>query len=407
MVGKGNPAAGKYPIAAAALGLLLAGAFIPSPLYELYRREWGLSPAAVSGVFAIYASSVIPSLLFLGGISDQIGRRKALLMAIAIAALGSLVLAFASNLWALLTGRILQGVALGMGVSTASAAVREWMDEAMRPRAGTVTLLGTAVGSAFGATVGGALAQYAPFPTTLPYLLHIVLLGGIAAAVATVPSCPHLGMAAHRSLPTIPRAIRWPFYLASVESLIGWATFAVFVSLLPSFLIRTLNAHNLLVGTFIVIALQIGQVTASLLGRSMRDRDTIATAMLALGAGTWLLLIAVPYHQIAFIALATLIVGVGGGLSYLAGLNIVNSIASPDHRAELLSAFLVACHLGLSVPTLGVGIAANFVGLYNSIIGAAVLLGIIAIVTMLLMIEHKPGSIELSLFGQDDLSRGC
>lgn len=389
MGGKENPAAGKYPIAAAALGLLLAGAFIPSPLYELYRREWGLSPGAISGVFAIYAGSLIPSLLFLGGISDQIGRRKTLLIAIAIAALASVVLAFASDLWGLLLGRVLQGVGLGVGVSTAAAAVREWMGEAMRPRAGPVTLIGTAIGSAFGATLSGVLAQYAPFPTTLPYLIHIILLGGVAAAVATVPSCAHLGPAAHRHLPTIPGAIRWPFYLASFASLIGWATFAIFISLLPSFLISTLNLHNLLVGTGVVIALQAGAVTALFAARRAGDRAAVVVGMLALGGGTWLLLIAIPYHQYALVALATLIVGVGGGLSYLAGLNIVNSIAPPDHRAELLSAFLVACYLGFSIPVLGVGIAANFVGLYNAIVGAAVLLGVIAVATMLLTTEQN------------------
>lgn len=384
---KENSAAGKYPIAAAALGLLLAGAFIPTPLYEFYRREWGLSPAAISGVFAIYAGSLIPSLLFLGGISDQIGRRKTLLIAIVIAALASAVLAFASNLWGLLMGRVLQGVSLGVGVSTAAAAVREWMDDAMRPRAGAVTLIGTTIGSAFGATLSGVLAQYAPYPTKLPYLLHILLLGGIAAVVARVPACPHIGPAAHRGLPAIPRAIRRPFYLASVESLLGWATFAIFISLLPSFLIRALNLHTLLVGTFVVIALMTGSVTALFAARRMGDRVAIVAGMLALGGGTWLLLLAIPYHQYALVALATLIVGVGGGLSYLSGLNIVNTIAPPDHRAELLSAFLVACYLGFSIPVLGVGIAANFVGLYDAIVGAAVLLGIVAVATMLLTTE--------------------
>ena len=81
-----NPAAGRYPIAVAAIALLIARVFMPTPLYQLYHREWGLTPSQISVVFAIYAASLIPSLLFLGGISDGIGRRKTLLIAIAIAA---------------------------------------------------------------------------------------------------------------------------------------------------------------------------------------------------------------------------------------------------------------------------------------------------------------------------------
>ena len=62
-------ASGRYAIAAAALAILLAGTFMPTPLYELYRRVWGLTPAEISLVFAVYAGTLIPALLFLGGMS--------------------------------------------------------------------------------------------------------------------------------------------------------------------------------------------------------------------------------------------------------------------------------------------------------------------------------------------------
>ena len=378
-----NPAAGKYPIAAAALGVLLAGVFIPSPLYELYRRDWGLSPAEISIVFAVYAGSLIPALLFLGGISDTIGRRKTLLIALAIGALASIVFAFASGLWWLLAARVLQGVAMGIGAGTGVAAIREWMDESMRPRAGVVALIGISTGSALGALIGGALGQYAPHPTVLPYLVHILLLACVAGALRTVPSCPHLAPAAHHGLPSIDPAIRRPFFLASTESFIGWAALAIFVSLLPSFLIQSLSLHNLMVGAFIVTGLQIGMLSASLIARGLANRPAIITAMLALGGGIWILLVAVPYHAYPLIALATVIVGIGNGLAYLAGLNIVNAIAPPDRRAETISAFLVAGYLGFSIPALGVGIAATYVGLYAAITGAAVILGVVAVATML------------------------
>ena len=76
-------------------------------------------------------SSLIPSLLFLGGISDEIGRRKTMLIALGLAAIGALVMAFASSLWWLVAGRIFQGLALGIGLSTATATVSEWMDSAL------------------------------------------------------------------------------------------------------------------------------------------------------------------------------------------------------------------------------------------------------------------------------------
>ncbi len=384
-----NPAAGRYPIAVAAIALLIAGVFMPTPLYQLYHREWGLTPSQISVVFAIYAASLIPSLLFLGGISDGIGRRKTLLIAIAIAALGALAFAFASGLWWLIAARAFQGVALGIGLPTAVAAVREWMDDAMRPRAGTLAIIGTSVGAAFGALVAGVLAEYAPLPNTLAFLVYIALLAGLAAAVASVPSCSHLGPASHQEFPTIPRAIRRPFLIACGESFVGWATLAIFVSLLPSFLAQGLDLHNLLLGTLVVTDMMFGMLVASLTGRGLHNRAAIILALLGLGAGFWILLLAEPHHVYALLIVAIFIAGLGNGLSYLAGLNIVNTIAPPDHRAETLSAFLVACYLGFSLPALGVGIAADFVGLYKAIFAGAIALGVIAVVMIVATTERN------------------
>jgi MFS family permease len=377
-----NPAAGKYPIAAATIGVLLAGAYMPTPLYELYRREWGLSPGEVTIVFAVYAASLIPSLLFLGGISDEIGRRKTMLIALGFSALGSLVFAFADGFGWLIAGRILGGISLGIGLSTAAAAVREWMEPGMQRLAGEVTLIGTGIGATFGAILSGVLGQYAPYPTTLPFLAHIILVALVAVMVASVPSCEHLASAGHHGLPSIRANIRRPFYLAATEAFVGWSTVAIFASLIPSFLVRSLGLHNLLVGTCVVTLVQAGLLTAALVAGNLRSRVVIISGMLALGAGLWLLLIAVPYHLYPLICVAIAIVGAGNGLSYMAGLNIVNRVAEPEHRAELLSAFLVATNLGFSVPALAVGFTANKIGLYNAIVAAAILFGFVAVGTM-------------------------
>ena len=374
-----NPAAGSYPVAAVAMALMLAGTLLPTPLFELYHRAWGLSPAEISLVFAIYAGSLIPSLLFLGGLSDHIGRHRSILLSFALLALGSLIFAFAQNLGWLIAARIVQGVGMGIGTGSAAAAIREWMHERDRPRAGAITVVAVGTGSAFGALLGGILGQYAPAPLMLPFLVHIGCLACGAIAIARVPARPHVATATHGAMLTVPRAIRRPFSIAAVESFIGWATFAIFVALVPSFLARALDLHNLLIGAGVVTLIQTGMVGASLAGQRLSSRSAIITAMLALGGGLWLLLIAVALHVEVLVAIASLIAGIGGGLSYLAGLNIVNAIAPPEHRAETLSAFLVACYLGYSIPALGVGIAATRVGLNAAFIGAAVVLGAIAI----------------------------
>ena len=385
----GNPAAGRYPVAAAALGLLLAGVFMPSPLYELYREQWGLTPGEISIVFAIYAASVIPSLIFFGGISDEIGRRKTLIIALGIAALGALTLALASNLWWLVAGRVLQGIAIGVGTPTATAAIREWMPDGLQNRAGLVAIVGIASGSAVGAMIAGVLAQYAPLPTRLTFIVYIALSAILAIVIRAVPSCTHTHSAAHRGLPVIPPAILRPLLVASAQSFIGWAVISILASLVPSFLQAALGVHNLLIGSLVILCVQIGQLLAAGIGSRLSNRAAIIAAMLALGAGVWTLLLSVPDHIYVLLALACVIAGLGNGLGYLAGLNIVNAIAPPEHRAETLSALFVASYLGFSVPALTVGIAANSVGLYTAIVGFALVLGVFAVATMLAATQHN------------------
>lgn len=389
MIEQKNPAAGKYPIAALAQALLLAGSLLPTPLFELYHRIWRLTPAEISLVFAVYAGSLIPSLLFLGGISDSIGRRRTLLLAFVGMALGALIFAFADGLIWLLIARVVQGLAMGIGTGAAAAAIREWMHEADRVRAGEVTVIAVSVGSAFGALLGGTLAEYAPHPESLPFFVYIALLGCTAVAVASVPSCPHLHPTANSAVLTVPPAIRRPFFVASAQAFIGWSTLAIFVALVPAFLARSLDAQNLLVGALVISGLQVGSVAATLTGHRLPNRVAIVTALIALGGGLWLLIVGVAAHAYFPIAVAVLLAGAGGGLSYTAGLNIIGAISPPDHRAETLSAFLVACYLGFSIPALGVGIAANWFGLYAAFFGAAIMLGIIAVGIMVFTTERN------------------
>jgi predicted MFS family arabinose efflux permease len=374
-----NPAAGSYPVAAAAFALMLAGTLLPTPLFEIYHRLWNLSPAQISLVFAVYVASLVPSLLFLGGLSDRFGRRFAILLAFAILAVGSLMLAFATGLGWLILARIVQGIAMGIGTGAAAAAIREWMPERDRHNAGNVTVVAASAGSAFGVLLGATLAQYAPFPRSLAYFVHLALLAGAAVAVARVPagSQPRGAHAPLGTMPVIARAIRRPFFIASAQAFIGWATFAIFIALVPSFLARSLDIHNLMVGALLVGGIQTGSAGASLLGQRLPNRTAILAAMLTLSGGTWMLLAAVALHAYALIALSSLVAGSGGGLSYLAGLNIVGTIAPAEHRAGTLSAFLIACYLGFSIPALGVGIAADRIGLFTALVGAAIVLGAI------------------------------
>ncbi|MGH2712500.1 MAG: MFS transporter, partial [Thermoleophilaceae bacterium] len=62
------------------------------PLYHIYRQERGFSELMITVIFATFAAGVIAALLLFGRVSDQIGRRRALLPGLALSALNAVAL---------------------------------------------------------------------------------------------------------------------------------------------------------------------------------------------------------------------------------------------------------------------------------------------------------------------------
>jgi MFS family permease len=71
-----------YALAGAIIGLALFASGTPSPLYGTYRELWGFSPLVLTLVYATYAFGVLGALLLAGRISDDVGRRPVLLVAL-------------------------------------------------------------------------------------------------------------------------------------------------------------------------------------------------------------------------------------------------------------------------------------------------------------------------------------
>ena len=79
------PRAGFW-LAAGVLSLLFFGAAAPAPLYGVYRAQWRFSATTLTAVFAVYALALLVTLLVFGSLSDYLGRRHVITVALAAAA---------------------------------------------------------------------------------------------------------------------------------------------------------------------------------------------------------------------------------------------------------------------------------------------------------------------------------
>src|SRR3954451_16246180 len=127
--------------AACSLVAVFAASASPIPLYELYGRTDGLSHADLSLTAVAYFVAAMATLVVLGRLSNQLGRRPVALAALAVTAAGTLLLTQVHSVAPLIAGRVLQGIGCGLASSALTAFVVDsaptspsWLPHAATPR---------------------------------------------------------------------------------------------------------------------------------------------------------------------------------------------------------------------------------------------------------------------------------
>jgi MFS family permease len=84
-------------IAAALLVLFPAAASSPSPLYGVYAARWSFAPVTLTAVVAVYAFALLTALLLFGTVSDTVGRKPVVIVALGLLMMSLGAFAFAQN----------------------------------------------------------------------------------------------------------------------------------------------------------------------------------------------------------------------------------------------------------------------------------------------------------------------
>ncbi|HLN99683.1 MAG TPA: MFS transporter [Pyrinomonadaceae bacterium] len=139
----------------------LVGFGIVIPVLPFYAEgsRFNASPRTVGLLFASYSVMQLIFSPILGRLSDKHGRRPVLLISIIGTGIGFLILGFASALWMLFVGRILDGIT-GGNISTAQAYIADITTKENRAKG--MGLIGAAfgLGFVFGPAIGGILSRW-------------------------------------------------------------------------------------------------------------------------------------------------------------------------------------------------------------------------------------------------------
>ncbi len=366
----------------AVLVLFAVGTSLITPLIPIYQDRLGFPDTVVTLFLGCYVLALVPSMLTLGQLSDQVGRRGVLFGAIATLACAQLILITEPPLWGLLVARALQGAATGAFFGTCTAFLVDAAPAGRRQYASTLASVSVRLGLGLGPGLGGVLAEYAGWPLRLPFALHLGLLGVAAALVAGLPET--VTRRVRRPLTVrleVPPAERAVFWRVLVPSGMLFSLFdGVALSLIPVFEVRTLEVSNYaLVGASGFLVLVSGAVSQLALP-GLEPRRAIAGGLAVATVASLGVVAGAPTGSAALVLVAVAVTGAACGLVFKGGVDLCTRIAPPRDRGKLISAYYVACYLGgFSVPLVVVGALSDLLGLTAAL---AILSGVAGVASL-------------------------
>jgi len=309
-----------------ATGIIMLGQGVISPVLPLYAKDFGVSAALVGASISVFGLARLLFNLPAGLLSDRFGRRLMLVGGPAITALGSVLSAFAGDIWQLLAFRFVAGIGSAMFMTAAITLVTDISTPENRGRMLSLYQGSLLVGVSAGPAVGGAMAEL--FGLRSPFLLVGVLAALCAVwALRAMPEThrrapvSEASSEAVRARPTAAASLR-PLLGNVPLLLVSMVTFSIFFT-------RTGSRQTVLAlqgneelglsagalgGVFAMMAL-INLVTIAPSGawadRFGRKRVIVPSAFLAAGA---LVLFAVTSDLTMFL-IAAVLLALGTGLS--------------------------------------------------------------------------------------------
>ena len=387
-------------IVASVLALAMMGTTLPTPLYPIYVRTFGLASVLVPVIFATYAAGVIAALLFLGYLSDEIGRRRMIVPALLLSAASAIVFLFAQGLALLLVGRFLSGLSAGI----ASGAATAWIVDlggkgsAAEKRSTRVAASANFAGLAAGPLVAGLLARYAPAPLRSAYAVDLSLLL-IALAVigrareTVIVERWHLRLRVQKL--AIEKKVRSLFVRAAIAGFCAFAVAGVINAVAPSFLGKELHDMSPAMAGALVALFFASGIAGQLALSVIKDRAGIAAGGGALIAGLVCLAGSLVWRSSALLFAAAAAAGLGQGLAVGGGLSELNAKLG-DKRGETNSTYFVLLYTGVSLPVVGVGFVASASSLVTAGLIFCAIVAATVIVALLSMVFSSNDDAETS-----------
>ena len=361
--------AASFWLLATVFAFFLFAASAPSPLYVVYEAMWHFSSLTLTAIFGVYALALLAALLTTGRLSDHLGRRPVVLLALVVQIVSMVAFIAARGVGMLFAARVLQGLGTGLATGALSAWLLD-LQPPDNPRLGSlVASVAPVAGLAAGALVSGLLVQYSPDPL---HFVFSLLCAVYALAFAAMPVIADVAkrtpgwLQSMRPQIGVPPAAR-SLFAASAPSLIAtWALGGLYLSLGPSLALSLLKSDSYLAGAGVIVALMGAVAVAATLVRAEDARVIVIRASLVLVVGVGITELSVALGSAVGLYAGSVLAGLGFGPAFSAVFRSLVPLAPPDKRAGLLASIFIVVYLAFSVPALIAGVAVTHYGLRDT-----------------------------------------
>jgi MFS transporter len=355
--------------------LIAASSSAVTPLYHLYQASMHLTPFWITIVFSSYVASLLTALLTVGGLSDYVGRRPVILVALLLNAAAMVLFSEAQGVGQLILARMVQGLSVGVGTTALGAAILD-TNRARGPLLNSVTAF---LGMTAGSLGAAALITFASDPLHRVYEVLLALTALLIVLLYVMPESSTRKAGALASLlpqvrvPPQSRAILARLTPANVAA---WSLGGLYLSLMPTLVATTMGIASPWVGGVVVAALMLTAAIAVATSRNWPVQRLIVTSTGTLALGVAITMIGIQQQQVIALFAGTMIAGAGFGSTFSATLRALLPTAEPHQRAGLLSAFYLQSYLAFAVPAVVAGLSVPQIGLATTayIYGAVIIL---------------------------------
>jgi MFS family permease len=353
--------AGTPLLAAVALAVMFVGATLPTPLYPLYRQQFGFGEVTLTLVYSIYVLGNLCALFFFARLSDQVGRKFTAWPAAVIGAASTVTFALANGTAWLFVARALSGFATGLASGTLTAWIAELQPDG-RSREGAVTAtVANFLGLAVGPIVGSLPAQFSVQPLRLPFAVYLAMLLVMGITLSHVPETVKKPIRRYRDLSLrprfgVPKEQLAAFLSPAVTAFVTFALIGFYAALIPNLLADALKDSRPLVAGAVLFLLFVVASGAVLATRALASRTAMLASLALFPPAVALLILAEHTHRLPLLLAASALAGIAASLGYRGSLAVVNRIAPEERRGEVVSTYLIVMFCGNSLPVIGIGL---------------------------------------------------